>query len=234
MVNMKTIDKLRAAALALVDGETERDPVPAAIESMCRARQGKQVLDKHLDGIRAQFPGLYLTRTKDKNSGEIKIDWWVRPLTSNVWDAKQRKHVEVIDEPTKEWDPKRAADQRAAIELVRRGVPQFNRAWGIVVRRGDWASPPAGPAYWPTVEELREWNPQHYKFREERNAARESGRAKLETSATDLEKIATLVDELNLIAGELRAYLTDDATPSELSRTVEDALTVALSKKEER
>lgn len=226
----ETLDKLRAAALALVEKETEWDPVPAVIEQMCRERAGKPITKRDVADLKTRIPGLEARIKKDDYIG-VRIDYWT-PVTLGGYDGDRRlpdDHPSAngyTGQRDASGEPVYSRDlAEKQIALYHLGVPIAGQSYGVQVRHGS-----GGVTRWPTVEELREMNPRDYGARDERNAERAASRQKIETGATDIEKIAPLVDELNLIAAELRAYVGDEATPSELARAVRDALTVRLDK----
>ena len=238
----KTVDRLKAVALALIENETERDPVPAAILRMCEARSGKPITKKDASALEAEFPGLCVTISRDGNSG-TRIRYWT-PVSKGGYDGNKRlpdDHVSASGYTgTRDANGEAIYSKALAakqIALYRLGVPDSQSAYGVEVRQWNWADPQRGRGVtrWPSVAELREWNRSCYGARDERNTEREHARETLDRpDAVPLDKIATLVDEVNLMIGELRAYVDDDATPRELARAVSDLLTVTLEKKATR
>jgi hypothetical protein len=247
---MFTLDRLRAAAVSLATQETERDPVPAAIERLCNARVGKPITKRDVADLEREIPGLQARIHKDSITQSVEISYWVSVSKSRnhqtgedeIWASGWTGQRDAQGEAIR--DPQRVADELALYSL---GVPGSGNSAGIKVRQSKYADAARaqGTVRWPTVAELRKWNPSDYGARDERNAARTATLTALASSgpdgreAYDLPRIAQLVDEINLMAEELRAYLVDDDSdspqayhiPTEVVRVVADALTVALEKK---
>lgn len=233
-----SLSLLRSAAAALAADETERDPVPAVLEEMCSARVGKPVTKRDVADLEAAIPGLRVWLDKSHGVGfsysvMVHVDRQTGVCSGSGWTGERDASGEAVR------SPERAAQELALHAL---GVPSTS-SFAIIYIRG-WSDRSGGVTRWPTVEELRALNPYAYVGRETRNAARDAAAAAVTSpDALPLARIATLVDEINLLSAELRGLLvspevpdSDDSTPlvsgvpEEVLRAVAGVLTVSLDK----
>lgn len=240
---MSTLAQLRAAAVSLVESETERDPVPAAVEAFCKERAGRPLTKRDAEELERRIPGLDVSIYRDDGQHgllDVVIRYWAKvhvdartgEVTGNAGRWKALDGTAGRGEYVADLEA-----GAAAVALHALGVPAHTGAREIRVRRTRYQDPAqgAGATRWPSVVELREWNAWAYAARDERNAARSVSLAHVNNGG-DLARIATLVDEINLLAAELRGHLdggadTQNSTPSEVCRAVDSLLTVTLEKK---
>jgi len=203
-----TLEDLKTRALAIVGKEFECDPVPAAILTRCKAREGKPITKRDAAALMEEFPGLWMSVKVEKTWG-TSIIWYVNPNTG-YWDESSG------DRMWREYDSTMAAKRQALVDM---GVPTGYHNARTIRITGYMQN--AGVTRWPTPEELTKHNQWAYSAREERNQERQQAISYI-ASGGDLEKIAALVDQLNLLTGELRGYVAD--APIEVRRAIKDAL----------
>ena len=222
-----TLDKLKCETISLVTRETERDPIPAAIARMCAARAGKPITKRDTAALETEFPGLHASIKRD---GTSRIQYWTAVSvdrdgsvhgTARLQDVHSSWVLDANGDSIR--DVQGCADQVALHSL---GVPRGSDCWGVKVSAAYNAG---GVLRWPTLNELHDMNPSHYSARDERNAARAESLSRIASDSADLANVARLVDEINLMAQELRGFL--DTTPPELARVAADSLTVVLDGK---
>ncbi len=191
---MTTLEKLKSSTVAMATVEMETDPVPDEIALMAATRAGKPVTVRDSKYLEAAMPGLNVSIHKSYSGTEIT--WYVPP--------RRWRDGELVDPP-------------GANLLIKAGVPEdYNRRGNI--RLSSYRT----SARWPTVEELRKNNTRYFAAKDERNRKRE-----VTLSTVDdvrLGRIATLVDEINLMWQELRGHMESEG--SEVCQTVAGLLDV--------
>lgn len=191
---MTTLEKLKSSAVAMATVEMETDPVPDEIVLMATTRAGKPVTVRDSKYLEAAMPGLIVSIHKGYLGTEIT--WYVQCMR---------------------WHNGESVASPGASALISAGVPSDYKQRGNIRLARETTG-----ARWPTVEELKKDNTRYYARKDERNRARE-----VTLSTVDdvrLGRIATLVDEINLMWQELQGHMESEGT--EVHQTVAGLLDV--------
>jgi hypothetical protein len=157
-----------------LEGEIERDPVPAAILAMAKTREGKPITKRDTKALEEQFPGVsfYL---KIQSWG-LEFEWWQRNTTD-------RAHLSM--------------DER--VRLQHKDLfPHYNNRGGLKVARNV-----AGVKRWESESWIIVENARYYSARDERNVKR-AALLTPGPQATALAKCAQLIEAFALIRQELK------------------------------
>jgi hypothetical protein len=194
-----TLDAIVSAAREMANAEMERDPVPEIIASYCAKHAGKEITQWDAVTLTESVPGLWVG-IRRRDDGTI-IRW----------------HANATNE--------------AGRALVALGVTDGQRGMASTTPKL-WLSYDDDNAVWPEVNQLKELNYSYFAERDDRNAYRRATLAMLDETGgspahQNLAKLATMLDEIELLAAEIPAFLS--SMPTEVGVVVRDRLHHACS-----